>query len=160
MIATVQQLGDLPGERITPSRPLTQTGLDFAGPLTIRRVPEDVRKAYVALFVCFATKAILLELDSNLSKEACLSAIRRFTSRRGFPKVIYSDNGTNFIGARKELMEIQRLLTRQLGQDDLEDYCANKGLSWVTNPIRAPHFGGLWEAHVDSMKRLLRRQMG
>jgi len=127
--ATVQQMGDLPEERITPSRPFTHTGLDFAGPLTIRHGPEDVRKAYVALFICFATKAIHLELISDRSKEACLSAMRRFTSRRGLPKVIYSDNGTNFIGARNELMEIQRLLARQVGQDDLEDYCANKGIS-------------------------------
>ena len=158
--ATVQQIGDLPEERITPSRPFTQTGLDFAGPVTIRHGPEDVRKSYVALLVSFATKAIHLQLLSDLSKEACLSAIRRFTSRRGLPKVIYSNNGTNFIGARNELMEIQRSLARQAGQDDLEDYCANIGISWVKIPTRAPHFGGLWEAGVKSIKRLLRRQMG
>ena len=57
-------------------------------------------------------------------------------------------------------MELQRLLARQVGQDDLEDYCANKGISWVTIPTRAPHFVGLWEAGVKSMKRLLRKQMG
>ena len=112
MKATVQQMGDLPEERITPSRPFTHTGLDFAGPLTIRHGPEDVRKAYAALFVRFATTAIHLELVSDLPKEACLSAIRRFTSRRGLPKVICSDNGVNFIGARNELMEIQRLLAK------------------------------------------------
>ena len=65
--ATVQQMGDLPEERITPSRPFTHTGLDFAGPLTIRHGPEDVRKAYVALFVCCATKVIHLDLVSDLS---------------------------------------------------------------------------------------------
>ena len=141
-------MGDLPEERITPSRPFTHTGLDFAGPLTIQHGPENVRKAYVALFVCFATKAIHLEIISDLSKEA----IRRFTSRRGLPKVIYSDNGTNFIGARNELMEIQHLLARQVEQDDLENYCANKGFSVVTIPTRAPHFGGLWEAGAKSMQ--------
>ena len=118
---TVQQMDELPDERITPSRPFTYTGLDFAGPLTIRHGPQNVRKAYVALFVCFATKAIHLEFFSDLSKEACISAIRQFTSRRGLPKVIYSNNGNNFISARNELTEIQRLLARQVGQDDLED---------------------------------------
>ena len=107
-----------------------------------------------------ATKAIHLELVSDLSMEACLSAFRRFTGRRGLPKAIYSDNRTNFIGARNELMEIRRLLARQIGQDVLEDYCANKGISWVKIPTRAAHFGGLWEAGVKSMKRLLRKQMG
>ena len=157
--ATVQQMGDLPEERITPSGPFTHTGLNFAGPVAIQHGPADVRKTYVALFVCFATKAIHLELVSDFSKEVCLYAIRRFTSRRGLPKVIYSDNGTNFIRARNELMEIHCLLARQVGQDDFEDYCAIKGISWVTIPTRAPHFGGLWEAGVKSMKRLLRRQL-
>ena len=153
-------MGDLPEERITPSRPFTHTGLDFAGPITIQNGPEDVRKAYVALFVCFATNAIPLELVSDLSKVACLSAIRQFTSGRGLPRVMYSNNGTNLIGARNELLEIQRLLARQVVQGDLEDSCANKGISWVTIPTRSPHFGGLREAGVKSMKRLLRKQMG
>ena len=143
MKVTVQKMGDLPEERTTPSRPFTHTGLDFAGPLTIRHGQEDVQKTYAALFVCFATKAMLLELVSDLSKEARLSAIRQFTSLRRLPNVIYSNNGTNFTGVRNELMEVQRLLARQVGQDDLEDYCANKGISWVTIPTRAPHLGGL-----------------
>ena len=74
MRATVQQMGDLPEERVITSRPFTHTELDFAGPLTIRHGPENVRKAYMALFVCFATKAIHLELVSDLCKEAGLSA--------------------------------------------------------------------------------------
>ena len=57
-------------------------------------------------------------------------------------------------------MELQRLLARQSGQDDSEDFCANKVILWVTIPTRFPHFGGLWEAGLKSMKRLLRKQMG
>ena len=92
-------MGDLPEERLTTSGPFIQTGLDFAGQLTLRHGPEKVQKAYMALFVCFAAKAMHLELVSDFSKEACLSAIRQFTSRRGLPIVIYSNNETNFIGA-------------------------------------------------------------
>ncbi len=158
--ATDQQMGDLPEERITPSRPFTHTGLDYAGALTIDNGPNDSRKAYVALFICFATKALHLELVSDLTKDACLAAIRRFTSRRGLPKVIYSDNATNFIGTRNELLKIQQLFAPQDSYNEIDNYCADKGISCVTIPTRAPHFGGLWEAGVKSMKRLLRRQMG
>ena len=57
-------------------------------------------------------------------------------------------------------MKIQRLLAGQVGQDDFEIYCANKGISWVTIPTRVPHFDGLWEAGVRRMRRLFRGQMG
>ena len=121
-----------------------------------RRCPESIRGTVRLL--CNEGNTFRISLD--LSKEACLSAIRRFRSRRGLPKVIDSNNWTNFIGACNGLMEIQRLLARQVGQDDLKNFCANKGISWVTIPTCGPHFGGLSEAGLKSMKRLLRRQMG
>ena len=154
-----QKMGDLPEERVTPSRPFTFTGIDFAGPLTIKGISKRDEKAFIALFVCFSTRAIHLECVSDLSKEACLAAIRRFTSRRGLPNTIYSDNATNFIGSRNEIQEIQQMLQCDR-QSSLKRSMANQGVQWVMIPPRAPHFGGLWEAGVKSVKRLLRRQMG
>ena len=156
----IQQMGDLPEERIAPSRRFNFVGIDFAGPLLIKTRPNDTNKAYVALFICFTTRAIHLELVSKLSKDACIAAIKRFVSRRGLPNTMYSDNATNFIGSRNELLEIQRMLSSNDMQKDLNDYLANRGINWVTIPPRAPHFGGLWESGIKSMNQLLRRQMG
>ena len=90
----------------TPSKPFSSTGLDFAGPIiTIRD-----NKTYIAVFVCFSVKAVHLEIVGSLSKEACLAALKRFVSRRGIPRRIYSDNATNFIGARNDILKIQDLL--------------------------------------------------
>ena len=80
-----QKMGDLPEERVSPSRPFTFTGIDFAGPLIIKGISKTDEKAFIALFVCFSTRAIHLECVSLLLMEACLAAIRRFTSRRDFP---------------------------------------------------------------------------
>lgn len=88
------------------SRPFTATGVDFAGPFECKPMltRSKVRfKAYVAVFVCFATRAVHLELVSALSAEEFLNALRHFISRRGLPRVIYSDNGTNFKGAANHL---------------------------------------------------------
>ena len=67
-----------------------------------------------------------------------------------------SDNGSNFIGTRNELLKVQELLNRE----KQENFINNQGIEWVTIPTKAPHFGGLWEATVKSMKRHMRRVIG
>ena len=148
-------MADLPRERIQPSRPFTLTGLDFAGPIITK--PDD--KTYVAVFVCFATKAVHLELVSSLTKEACLGALKRFTGRRGTPARIYTDNATNFMGARNDLMKLEALLQSN-SESSITSFGTVEGLEWVMIPPRAPHFGGLWEAAVRKMKHHLRRVVG
>ena len=158
--AEAPRMVNLPTERITPSRPFTRTGLDFAGPLLIKSpMSKATQKAYIFIFVCFSTKAIHIELVSALTTSACIAGLKRFVSRRGLPSTIYSDNGTNFIGAGNELTELQGLLNT--GSDSsLTSYAASRGVEWVTIPPRSPHFGGLWEAAVKSCKTLLRRAIG
>jgi len=101
-------MGDLPKERVAmASRPFTVTGVDYAGPFQIResrrRGRMHVLKGYVALFVCFSTKAVHLEMVTSLTAEAFLATLSRFTARRGLCTQLISDNGTNFVGAAREL---------------------------------------------------------
>lgn len=81
----------LPGDRVRRSDPFEVVGIDFAGPLYARTEGSSA-KVYIALFSCAVTRALHLELVSRLSSEAFLLALRRFTSRRGLPAVIYTDN--------------------------------------------------------------------
>jgi len=83
----------LPIERVIASRPFTHCGVDYAGSFTLcesKRRNARNHKAYLALFVCFATKCTYLELVSDLSSDSFLAAFRRFLSRRGKPSCIYS----------------------------------------------------------------------
>ena len=91
-----QVMADLPAERISKSRPFTNTGIDLARPLTTK----SDNKTYIAVFVCFTTKATHSEIVQDLTKESCISARKRFLGRQGKPEKIFSDNGTNFVGAR------------------------------------------------------------
>ncbi|XP_062704472.1 uncharacterized protein LOC134286812 [Aedes albopictus] len=113
--STVQQfMGDLPQSRVTASRPFSRVGVDYFGPVYVRPSPRRAAvKAYVALFVCFCTKAIHMELVTDLSTERFIQALRRFISRRGKPSDIFSDNGTNFVGAKNQLVELRELLRSQ-----------------------------------------------
>ena len=154
-----QLMADLPAERVTQARPFSQCGLDFAGPVMTKLPDSACQKRYIALFVCFITKAIHLELVSNLTKEACILAVKRFSARRGTPTKLFSDNGSNFIGARNDLIKLQEILSSK-EENSLFVYANQKGSQWITIPSRSPHFGGLWEAGVKSMKRHLRRIVG
>jgi hypothetical protein len=106
-------IGDLPAARITESRPFTNVGIDYCGPFYIKERKDRNRrkiKAYMAIFVCLSAKAVHIELVSDLTSEAFIAALRRFIARRGFCSSIYSDNGTNFVGANNELRGLRNLL--------------------------------------------------
>ncbi|UYV62714.1 hypothetical protein LAZ67_2001673 [Cordylochernes scorpioides] len=107
--AVQQLMGNLPTSRTNWTRPFTKTGIDFAGPVIVKT--SNLRnarcdKAYIALFICMFSKAIHIELVTNLTTEAFLAALRRFISRRGRPAEINTDNATNFVGAYKDLRKI------------------------------------------------------
>ena len=153
-----QLMGDLPALRVSaPIRSFLHCGLDYAGPVQVRTSKGrgiKSHKAYIALFVCLATRAIHLELVGDYSTSAFLDAFSRFSARRGLPQTMYSDNGTTFVGADKEL---SKAFYEALKDPTFLNATASDNVTWHFIPPSAPHFGGLWEAGVRSMKHHLRR---
>ncbi|XP_071640851.1 uncharacterized protein [Temnothorax longispinosus] len=150
------KMGDLPEERITGYlRPFAISGVDYAGPIMIRKSRRRGRvhtsNAYIALFICFSTKAIHIELVTDMTTEAFLAALQRFINRRGICSSLYSDNGTNFVGASRELQELYNFVKNNGAA--IQDQLARQKIVWNFIPPRAPNFGGLWEAAVKSTKR-------
>lgn len=117
-----QAMGDVPRSRITPSKPFSVTGVDYCGPFYLKgpsRKSGPV-KAYIAVFVCFVTRAVHLELVSDLSTTAFLAALHRFVGRRGHVREIHSDNGTNFKGAANELNHLYKMF--KVNEHDRKKY--------------------------------------
>ena len=137
-------MGDLPAARVNVCKPFTDTGVDFCGPFLIKEGKRKVKvlKAYAAVFICFATKAIHIEIVSDLTSEAFIAAMRRFIGRRGKCLNIYSDNATNFVGATSELKRLRKAVHTDLINDKLRDQFSSEGLEWNFIPARSPHFGG------------------
>lgn len=152
-------MGNLPQNRVIPNGfPFQSVGVDYAGPiLSASRQGRGCRltKVYIALFICFATKAVHIELVGDLTSNSYLSALRRFISRRGKPKNIYSDNGVSFVGAYNDLSKFLKS-----NCDSLTSAAAGEGIDFHFIPSYSPHFGGLWEAGVKSAKYHLQRVLG
>jgi len=119
-----------------------------------------VVKAYICVFVSFSVKAVHLELVIDLTSEAFIACLKRFIARRGLPSLIWSDNGTNFVGATRELKELYQFLQTQATQESINHYLSDQKIIWKFIPQHAPHFGGIWEAAVKSMKVHLRHILG
>ncbi|GFX37459.1 integrase catalytic domain-containing protein [Trichonephila clavipes] len=101
-----------------------------------------------------ASKAVHLEIVSDLTTDAFLATLKRFVARRGKCATISSDNAKNFIGANREFKRLHNLLKFP------EEKLSSEGISWNFMPPRAPNFGGLWEAGVKSFKFYLKRAVG
>ncbi|XP_070530765.1 uncharacterized protein [Cardiocondyla obscurior] len=156
-----QQMGNLPAPRVNLSRPFSDSGVDYASPISLRRSSgrgQSACKGYIALFICLATKAVHLEAVGDLSTEAFLGAFRRFVRHRGVCKTLYSDNGTNFRGADVELRKMYNEYS--IFYHAVAEHLASRGTDWKFIPPRAPHFGGLWEAGVKNMKKHLIKVVG
>ncbi|XP_071580864.1 uncharacterized protein [Temnothorax nylanderi] len=154
-------MGNLPRGRVTPARPFLRTGLDYAGPILIRTSRgrgHKAHKAFIAVFVCLCSKAVHLNVVSDYTTDAFLAAFRRFTARRGLCEEVYSDCGTNFVGADRVLQDLFRASSADGRR--IANFATFEGVKWHFNPPAAPHFGGLWEAAVKSTKHHLKRVIG
>ncbi|XP_075210260.1 uncharacterized protein LOC142317590 [Lycorma delicatula] len=153
-------MGQLLKHRVEISRHFLNSGVDYVGPFQIKYGNPRSKitiKCYVEIFVCLSTHDIHIELVINLTSQAFLAALRRFTARRGHFANLYSDNGTNFVGANNELNSLRKLFHDKEFNTDIENYAAKSQLKWHFLPANSPHFGGLWEAAVKSMKYHLKR---
>ncbi|XP_070067081.1 uncharacterized protein [Drosophila virilis] len=126
------------------------SGVDYCGPFFYK---PDVRnkapvKCYITVFDCFATKAVHLKLVKDLSTASFLNALKRFISTRGRPSQIWSDNATNFVGVKSELLDLKPLFISRNHIDSVHKSC----IDWKLIPPRSKHFGGLWEAAVKTEK--------
>ncbi|XP_059052926.1 uncharacterized protein LOC131847378 [Achroia grisella] len=138
----------LPVERTRCSAPFEITGVDLAGPLILR----DGQKCWIVLYTCAVYRAVHLEATRSLSTEAFMMTFRRFIARRGRVSIMMSDNGTNFVGTKNLLSEID---WTKVEQDSVI-----QGIKWKLNAPTAAWWGGFWERLIRILKDLLKRVLG
>lgn len=154
-----QLMAPLPHIKTTPSRAFLHCGMDFAGPFDIKissRRNATTTKGYFCVFVCMVSKAVHLELVSDLSTQRFIMAFRRFISRRGFCTDVYCDQGSNFKGASNEL-PLLFLQAENEASIHIQNIFADDRIRFHFNPPNAPHWGGQWESFVKLTKHHLNR---
>ena len=147
-----QLMADLPTDRLDADKPpFFNTGVDYFGPVEVKQ-GRSVVKRYGVIFTCLVSRAVHLEVAHSLTTDSFLGVLSRFIARRGAPSVLMSDNGTNFVGAEREL----HVMLRALNQDRIESSLTPRNITWKFLPPHASHMAGAWERLIQSTKRILR----
>ena len=155
--AETQLMADLPALRLAPQTPpFYYSSCDYFGPYNVKIGRNKTRKHYGVIFTCLNTRAVHLELAVDLSTMEFIQVLRRFFSIRGYPAVLLSDNGSQMVGAERELRE----MVEDLDSDKLRDFCAERSINWLFTAPAAPHQNGCAEALVKSCKRALKKAIG
>ncbi|XP_016519033.1 uncharacterized protein LOC107833689 [Poecilia formosa] len=152
---TIPQMADLPAARLRLYKPVFySTGTDCFGPFHVK-IGRRNEKRWGIIFKCLTTRAVHLDILTHLDVDSFLMALRRFIARRGTPSEILSDQGTNFRGAERELQQAIAKMS-----PDLQQSLAKQRIVFKFNPPGAPHFGGVWEREIRSVKTALYATVG
>ena len=101
-----------------------------------------------------ASRAVHLEVSNSLETDSFLQTLRRFICRRGPVRQLRSDQGTNFIGAKRELREA----LQSMDQGKISAEMLKENRDWMTfkmNPPSASHAGGVWERQIRTIRSVL-----
>ena len=136
---------DLPELRFDNRHPFASVGCDYLGPLYVTPVygrRNSTFKAYVVIYTCASTRAVILEVVSAADTPTFIQCFRRFIARRGCPSIVISDNGPSFVA------------------DETQKFAADRFVSWKFNVASAPNWGGMWERLVSCVKKCLKKVIG
>ena len=152
-----QKMGDLPSARLDSyTAPFTHIALDYFGPIETSAYRNRVIKRYGLLITCLVTRNFYVEMVQSMSTPDFLYGLRRFIGEFTKPTEIFCDNGTNFVGAEKELATAFRELQKD---EKFKEFARERSIIWKFQPPSAPHFGGSHESMVKSTKRALYRAL-
>ena len=153
-----QVMGALPSVRTSPAAPFEYTTLDLFGPYCVRDSVKrrTKKKIWGVVFSCMASRAIHADLVEDLSTEGFLKAYHRFTALRGHPRKLWSDLGSNFVGAKPALEDLYSFLA-VINKTEVQSRAAVDGTDWAWefSPADSPHRNGAAEAAVRVLKRAL-----
>lgn len=138
-----QKMCDLPAERVNPSPAFSFVGTDCFGPFTVKEGRKEIKK-YGVVFTCLSSRAVHIEVLDDMTTDCFINVLRCFIAVRGPIRKLYSDQGTNFVGARNEFEKCK-----------LEKYAITECFDWVFNVPHSSHMGGVWERQIKTIRNIL-----
>ncbi|KAL7842541.1 hypothetical protein SRHO_G00068440 [Serrasalmus rhombeus] len=141
-----QLMADLPRDRMEETPPFTYCGIDCFGPFYVKDGRKE-SKRYGLLFTCLCSRAVHIELLEEMTTDFFIIALRAFIAIRGNVRQLRCDQGTNFVGARREFIEA----LKEMDQERLKIL----GCEFFMNPPSASHMGGAWERQIRTIRSVL-----
>ena len=151
-----QKEGDLPLERMAVVPPFYHCGLDCLGPFHLRHTGRNTRKQFVLIACCMSTRAITLVPLRDMTTSSIINSLVKIHSQFPALKNLYSDNGSNFKGADREIREAVAAWKKE----DLDERLSDLELTWTFGPAYCGSAGGSWERLIGLSKKLLRSVIG
>ena len=153
-----QMMGQMPPERLMPSPPFDSLVLDLFGPYMVRGEVQKrtTSKVWGVIFVDLASRAVHIEITSGYDTKSFLLALRRFSAIRGWPSTIFSDPGSQLVGASEEIQNAWSSMDR----DALLLACSQSGTRWIFGPADSPWYQGAAESLIKSAKTSLSASIG
>ena len=144
---------DLPKDRISEEPPFSYCGIGMFGSFTVKDGRKE-KKRYGALFTCLSSRAVHIEVSHSMTTDSFIMCLRRFIGRRGYIRVIRTDNGTNFVGASAELIESFQEMDHVKIGEFLQQH-GGEWIWWKRNPPLASNMGGVWERQIRTARNIL-----
>jgi hypothetical protein len=141
-----QKMGDLPQDRMEAAPPFTYSGIDCFGPIYVKEGRKELKR-YGLLLTCLCSRAIHIEVIDDMTTDAFINALRAFIAIRGNVRQLRCDQGTNFVGARREFAG----LVKGMDTEKVKDL----GCEFLMNPPATSHMGGAWERQIRSVRSVL-----
>ena len=143
-------MSDLPSDRVEPNPLFTFCAVDYFRRFVIKENHREVKR-YDVLYTCLWSRAVYLEVSHLLSTSSFINSLRRFIALRGHISVLRSDQGTNFIGARKELRET----IQEIDNGKIREFLLQNDFSFRMNPPSKSHMSGVLERMIRSVRGIL-----
>ena len=152
-----QKMAPLPQSRTMIAPPFFIISMDLFGPIIIRdTVKKRVhKKVWGVIFNCTVTRAIHLDLTEDYGTDSILQSLQRFTSIRGCPGEIQSDQGSQLIAAAKDIAE----LVANWDWQPIQQWATTEQIKWTLAPAEGPHRNGLSESLIRSVKRTIKHKI-
>lgn len=140
------KMADLPEDRMESTPPFTYCGIDCFGPFYVKEARKEMKK-YGLLFTCMCSRAVHIEMLDDLTTDAFINALRTFIAIRGNVRQLRCDQGTNFVGAKREFMNAMK----DLDHEQMKEY----GCEFIMNTPSSSHMGGVWERQIKTIRSVL-----
>lgn len=105
-------MADLPSDLVEPTPPFTYSGMDCYGPFHTKRGHKE-QKRYGLLFTSLCSRAVHIEILEDMTTDAFTNALQCFVAILGTVRHIRSDQGTNFVGAKIEMVKALKELNKE-----------------------------------------------